>query len=228
MKLLKAKSDSSTGTILSLLDRYAGFISLAGKKARRSSFDEGNRLISSLGEDQKVKIISRLQSDVLLFEETLGAKERLTDSPRLLWRYLVKSGLTPCSDIFGKIEETDVLNVYGLDQDLIFQNFSFFDWTSFTLEQIFFEKWYKATQRDPAVTRQVYEAAVKVFSGESKGTVDPEIPWHVVEEVESELLFQFHLRIKYISPLFVNQNIAGLLAVNECRELRSRVEGASF
>src|SRR5262249_50245473 len=68
---------------------------------------------SSLPEDRKHAVIAALSQALECFEDASAAQEALRDSPRLLWRALRKLGLTPRSDLFDKIRDTDVINCFS-------------------------------------------------------------------------------------------------------------------
>jgi hypothetical protein len=208
---------------LTLFDQYAGFIEQAGKKIHRARYEEARRMFSALEDAHRIRIIDRLEKDISLYGEILGAGEKLVDSRRLLWRYLAKSGLIPCSDIFDKLGDNDVVEVYSMEQVHLCQNFNFFDWVSVPLEKIFCEAWYKSTKREPAIEQRIYESAIRVFSGQVRTTLDPEVPWHRIDEVDSELLFSFELRLKWLSPVFEKGQVMGLISVSECKNLQSTV-----
>jgi hypothetical protein len=215
------KTGSSTEQFEGLLDRYAGFVAMAGKKTYRSSSDESHRLFQALDETRRTRVIERLQSDISVYEEMIAAKEELTNSKRILWRFLSRAGITPCSDIFDKIGDTDIVEVYGPNHIHLSQNFNFFDWISVTLDRIFCEAWHETTRRDPIVAKTAYETISRIMTGEFRNTFDPQIPWHWLEELDSELLFKFQIHIKWASPIFYNRQVTGFILVNECRDLES-------
>lgn len=220
------ESRSPADLFLALLDRYERFIVLAGKKVRRTDPDEGRRLFGNLNDLQQKRLIHRLETEMSIFSDVLGAGENLTDSPRLVWRYLARGGYTPCSDVFDKMGDSDIIEIYGRDQIHLFQNFNFFDWISLTLERVLCETWYQNTRRDPEIERIIYAEIGRILGGEVDRTYEPDAPWHLIEEVNSEMLFSFELRVKWASPIFQKGQIAGFICVNECRGLESRIQPA--
>jgi hypothetical protein len=175
-----------------------------------------------LSDEQRKRMIGRLEKDVALFEEIVAATEQLTDSRRVLWRYLARSGYRPCSDIFDKISDTDVVEIYSREQIHLCQNLNFYDWISITLERVLCETWFEATWRDPEFERQLHDLVFRFLSTDVRETIDPKIDWHGVKELESEMLYQFQIRIKWMSPIFVGREVVGFILINECRDLESQ------
>lgn len=157
--------DSTIDRFCSLMDQYAVFVEKAGKKARRTSPDVTRALFQSFDSAQKERVIERLQREIVILQETLEAGEPLANPSRQLWRYLAHTRQVPCSDIFDKITMTDTIQVFGADHRLHFVSLNFYDYVSFTLEQIFGETWHGATRRDAEIEQRLYEVFVKAFSG---------------------------------------------------------------
>jgi hypothetical protein len=216
-RLHKVHSDSSFDRFSSLLDRYADFLIHAGKPVRRATPEKARSLFSALEASHKTRIISRLEIEITLFEEIIAAGEKLTDSARFVWRYFTKCGGSPSSDIFGKIHEGDVVEIYSTEQIHLFQNLNFFDWVSSTLESIFCEPWFQTTKRDSEAQLLIYAAALRIITGEVRETLDPKVPWHLIEEIDTEMNLKFHLRLKWISPVFKNQQLESIIAISECK-----------
>ena len=91
-------------------------------------------IFSKLPENEKKSAISLISSILEVCEEVRGEGWSLRDNRRLIWRALSKLGWTPGSDIFGLMEDGDVICFHDANQRLIFQNLNFFTWVSYTLE----------------------------------------------------------------------------------------------
>jgi hypothetical protein len=196
------KRDSLTDRYCSLMDQYAQFVAKAGKKVRRASPEESRALFEGFDSAHQERAIERLETEIAIFQETVEAGEALANPSRQVWRYLMKTRQVPCSDVFDKIRMTDTIQVYGSDHRLSFVSLNFYDYVSFTLDQIFAETWHSAVRRDAEIEQRLFEALIKAFSGESRQTVEVDVPRHLVEEVESESLLQSWLLVKYISPIY--------------------------
>lgn len=214
-----AKPHSQTDHYLSLLDEYARYLAAEGKKVRRSPPEEGRRMFENSSEGRRAAIITRFETELEIFAEATRAGEKLTDSRRLLWRHFAKGGITPDSELFGNITDTDVVELYGLDQIHLCQTLNFFDWVTATLEQVFSDTWFQLSRRDPGIEAKLHELATKLFTGQVTKTYDPQIPWHVVEDLGSTPTNKFRLRLKCVSPVYRKGQFYGFVTVNECEKV---------
>jgi hypothetical protein len=208
-----AQFASPLDRFLFLMDRYEYFVAKAGTKIRRAPPEKTKAIFLSADQALKERMIGRLKSEISIFEDALGAGESLEDSGRQLWRYLIKRKLVPCSDLFDKISETDTVQVYGCDFRLLFASLNFFDYVSFTLEQIFSETWQSAVVRDPKVIQQLTADFTQIFSGEIRHTVEPSAPSHLIEEIETESLLKSDLHVKWMSPVFSNDKVDCIVSI---------------
>jgi hypothetical protein len=171
--------------------------------------------------DLKVQdqILLGITSDLEIFESMLGEGHSLRDTPKLVWRYLHKLGLTPQSDIFDKITDDDIVEVYLVEdgaQRQVFRNLKFLECVSFTIDQIFGADWRVTTTRDEKSAGKILELAVGVMTEKITGTLalDSLIEKHLLQEVDSPELFTILIQIKYISPVKRNGKVAGAFVIN--------------
>ena len=135
-----------------------------------------------------------------------------------MWRAIRKLGWTPQSDVFDRIGDKDVVNIYTPQNIQIFQNLNFFDWVTLTLEDLYGTPWHGYSRREAKCAELAYQNALEVFTGVRTATYSPDIPEHYVEEVGTEGETKFYIKIHTASPLRQNGQIVGLLAINRCRE----------
>jgi hypothetical protein len=222
-KLHEIKPDASFNRIRSLLDRYSDFVAQAGKSVRRMSPEKLEALLQSLEPSRRDGMIARLENEVSIFENMLSAGESLENPARQLWRYLLTTKQVPCSDILDKINPTDTIQVYGVDHRLLFASLNFYDYVSFTLEQVFCETWHKAVRRERKVEETLYASFMRVISGEISHTIEGEPP-HLVEEIDTEMLLKSDLRVKWISPAFSKENNSKLVSIISVVEISNHQE----
>jgi hypothetical protein len=214
-KLHEIQHDLSFDRFRLLMDRYTAFVAQAGKFVRRAPPEKTEEIFHSADPAQRERMITRLETEISIFEDTLGAGEALENGSRQLWRYLLKRRLVPCSDMFDKISKDDTIQVYGTDLKLQFASLNFFDHVSFTLEQIFSETWQSAVTRDAKVSEGLYVEFTRLFSGEIRHSLNSNSPVHLIEEVDTESLLKSHLRVKWMSPVFLNDKVDSIISVVE-------------
>ena len=103
------------------------------------------------------------------------------------------------------------LKLDALGQKHVFQNLEFFNWISFTIEEVFSTHWYEAVIRPPGMVELLYELASKLLSGEYATTMPSGIPEHSIEEVGSELELKYLMNVRYLSPLKENGSVVGFV-----------------
>ncbi len=196
---------------------YSDLLASEGKKVRPIRGPD-LPVFSALPLEKKQRAIDFITSALEVFEETRAEGYKLVDSPKLLWRSLRKLGWTPQSDVFDRIGDKDVVNVYSSEQVQVFQNLNFFDWVSLTLEELYANPWHQYSRRERHCAELAYQSAVEVFHGVRASTFSPDIPEHYVEEIDTAENRKFYIKIHTASPLRQNGNVVGLLAINRCRE----------
>jgi hypothetical protein len=177
-------------------------------------------LFRKLDQASQQQALQVLGMSLEVFAEVKAEGNSLRDTPKLLWRCLSRLGWTPTEDIFDKIEDGDVVEIYSLQQVGLFRNLCFYEYVSFTLEQLFASTWYELTERDPEPTRKLYEMAMGFIRGEITQTIDPQVQPHVIRELRSARLLDIEITMRFCAPLKHKRDLSGIMVVN-----RSRIVG---
>lgn len=190
-------------------------------------FQEGVRVIPFLSPEmplfakataeERQKATDSLRTIVGIHEETLSSGTGALNSQQLIWRALTKFNLIPEPEVFTKFKSEDIVLVYDDQQTLVFWNLQFFKYVSLSVEQLFLDKWYLFTKRDPAVQEKIAQMASNAFSGKYSGTFEINIPGHEVEEVGTLENVKSWMEILWGSILKRNKNFGGLLIVQRMR-----------
>jgi hypothetical protein len=56
-------------------------------------------------------------------------------------------------------------------------------------------------------------------TGAYEGSVEPDVPEHVLEEIDTDEMLKFWIKVKCISPLKSKGRITGVVVINRCRWL---------
>lgn len=173
---------------------------------------------SNFSVENQIKTEIDLNRILEVYTEMRSEGISLRDSPKLLWRVMRRMSLTPQSDIFDKIADDDVVEIYNTEQNQIFRNIKFFEYISYSLEEVYGVNWQDATARPEKNARELYALCVDMFSGKIPGTVSmKDVQSHVCEETKSVERFRIHLSFKWLSPIKSEQNVIGLLVVHQCQ-----------
>lgn len=158
-----------------------------------------------------------LETIVSIHEETIAAKETPINSRQLLWRALGRLSLVPDSGIFDRITNEDVVVVYNDVQTAVFWNLQFFNFSSFTVEDMFFGVWHQMTKRDPAVHETLYKMAVNIITGKITGIFHPPVGPHTVEELDSLECTKTIMEIPCGSVLTTKGKFSGMLIIQKMK-----------
>lgn len=161
----------------------------------------------------KPLILSALRENVLLFDEMSAAGEPLIDSPRLLWRSLRRLNWTPRSDIFDKIEDGDVVELYDGAKNQIFRNLAFFNYISLTLEEIVSFPLGVMFNFDPSVLEYHDNTATRIAQQAIHATETLKLAPYIVEEKGGEF-YRVKIHPKWISPVSHNDKCVGVIVVH--------------
>lgn len=165
--------------------------------------------------ERKQQALNQVRFYQQLCNEQLSEGYKVRDTLSLTWRALRQLNLVPTSEIFGEIRETDVVEVYSTDHVQLFRNFSFFDFCSYTLEELSVFEWWLLFERDQSVTESIISESQKIFPGDLKETLTPNIPRHVLKEIRSSDRLMMSCEIRRMSPLFKNRQVAGIMVLEE-------------
>lgn len=195
---------------------YASLLAKEGVRVRPFRSPE-LPVFSKLKDSDKKSAIAQVSTVLEVFEEVLAKDGSLKDSNKLVWRALARLGWVPSSDIFSHMKDGDVICFHDAGQRMIFQTLTFFDWVSYTLEDLYGGLWYTHSRREDAVAQKIYEFAVEVFTGVHQESVEPNVPEHVMHEVDTEEMLKFWIKIARACPLKSDGQITGMLVINRCR-----------
>lgn len=156
-----------------------------------------------------------------LCQEQFKEGYKITDSLTFTWRALKKLGLVPRSDLFSKVTDEDILEVYSSDGRQLYRNFRFFDFCSYTMEELYSLEWWSLYKRDEAFTEKLFAIVGRIFNGEIEETVVPDCPAHVVSETSSVGKIQMNYELRMLSPLHHNSVASAVIAVVRAQIIRS-------
>lgn len=167
--------------------------------------------------EQKREVLQQLSTYLDVCIQTVNDGISLKNTSALTWRMVRKMGLVPLGDIFDKIEEDDVVEIYTPKSVQIFRNMKFFEVCSYTLEELLCLQWWQLYNRPNEITQAIFQETVTVFNQESPETMKSYVPVHFLEEIASTQNFRMQYELRYISPLLDGKKISSLLAVERCK-----------
>lgn len=185
---------------------------LAQEGLNRIAYSEGLPHFSKLSFDMKTKVVHHLQFYHDLCQEQVAEGYTLKDNPSFAWRALKKLGLTPRSDLFSHLTNDMIVEIYSRENVQIFRNFRFFEFCSYTLEELLTIEWWNLFERDPKITNQLFQYASQLLSGEITGNIAPKIGTHIVSEKFSADKNVLNCKVGFAGPLLKNQKPEAFIA----------------
>ena len=181
---------------------------------------------SGLPQEYKTLVLFKLQATLNIYQSTLSNGHSLRDTQRLVWSALKEFGFTGPSDLMNLLEnDDDIVEIYDNSQIQLFCNLRFYDFCSFTLEDLFCRPFQELFERaNPQATQKILEVGLGMFQGQIKQSTNmTEAGTQVVRELDSPLGFEYEMSIHSFTPLFRkgSQLPEALVAVESARFLNA-------
>ncbi|MBO9667234.1 MAG: hypothetical protein J7501_10530 [Bdellovibrio sp.] len=171
----------------------------------------------SLEKEEQNWVIHRLEDYLAICKKVHRAGRPLKDA-----RFLVEEGLRhynfSCDlKVESIIKPSYVVEFYGKDHRQIFRTFNYFEFTSYTLEEIYCRPWYVLYQRDEEVTRQLIESVEPIIEDQIMDPVFFDMPEHSIDERTSLEKLRMMAKEIAVTPLVQTKKLVGYLNVIQVR-----------
>ncbi|MCB0404323.1 MAG: hypothetical protein KDD51_06020 [Bdellovibrionales bacterium] len=147
-----------------------------------------------------------LDAFVTYYQACLQALEEggdLGDSDfKIFWNILKRLGLRPSSDLFDRLNNRDVVEVYTDSYLQIYRNLRFLELCSYPLDHVFSYQWPELFERHKHLNMELYGLTAEILAGKLKGSVPVQQETHLVKEVFSCENRSFWVEHNFISPLY--------------------------
>jgi hypothetical protein len=218
------QADETLSRFKSLSERYATELRREGVRCTPYK-DPTTPHFARATEQVKTNSIVFLETALSVFDEIRAEGGSIRESRALLWRAIQRFQYVPDSQIFEKMKDDDVIEIYSLpDHFHLAWNLNLMACVSLTVEQLLCQPWWEITTRPESVIAKLMELSKGVMTEEWTQTFVPEIPPHEFRELDSEELLRMELTIKYISPLRQNGRNVAFISINSSRPLGSNRE----
>lgn len=204
-------AESLNQEFMSLTEDLSRWLAVEGIKC--SPYAPGLPFFSQLPIPKRQEIVRAVRFYHELCQDQFKDGYKITDSLTFTWRALNKLGLVPRSDLFSRVTDEDILEVYSSDGRQLYRNFRFFDFCSYTMEELYSLEWWSLYKRDESITEKLYAIVAKIFTGEIAETVVPDCPSHVVSETSSAGKIHMIYEPRMLSPLYHNHVATAVIAV---------------
>lgn len=165
--------------------------------------------------DQK-KIIAYLDMSLVVLNECIMSGEDAFDNRVLLWRIFKRIGSAPQDDLFDKISDDDLIEIYFPDHTPLFRNLKFYREFSYTVDEALCQTWYQFCRRDLAVTLKTMRFALK-FMKDARQTKAWDIPAHYVDERGTSMEYRVLMRQKFLSGIHNDGKLTAIICTSDAR-----------
>jgi PAS domain-containing protein len=114
-------------------------------------------------------------------------------------------GLTPANDLFDKLEDGDVVEIYDRDENQIYRNLQFFRVSSYTFEDLMHYRLHELFGRPLWDMLKLLRELRSARSPKFRGTMTSCLAEYEVREKLSQRRYRARIKHKYFSPL-LDQN----------------------
>ena len=172
---------------------------------------------SKLATEQITKVVEHLQFFHDLCIEHVSEGYSIKDSPSFVWRAFRRLGLTPRSDLFSQLTDEHIVEIYSNENVQLFRNFKFFEFCSYSLEELLTIEWWGLFDRDSKLTTKMYEYAAQIFNGELHENVKPALESHFVRELASQDKLAMEYSLDLVGPLYRNKRPEALIILERAK-----------
>ena len=160
---------------------------------------------SKLGIDAQAKVNQRLTGLLEHCSSFEGEGWELRETKRMVWFTALRLGLRPPSDLLDLIGDEDVVEIHGAEGQ-VFRSFSYFNFCSYSLEELESLHFSELYIRDVFVEQQILNAVQRALTS-------PEIQVrplsdHVIQERASARRYHVEHAAQYVVPLAPRGSIA--------------------
>lgn len=176
-----------------------------------------------LTEEQKSSVLQHLQSYLDICRMVRAKKHSLKETTFFVKTALEYFGFEVDKKVFDSIDLDTMVEFYSLNHTQIFRTLHFFEYSSYTLEDIYCRQWIHLYDRDPGVSQEFLRCAESLVLG-SEQIIVPDIGEHFLVERASLEKLKFKAKTLCIAKLEKDHKVAALLNVNVSEPVFEKVE----
>lgn len=165
----------------------------------------------TLSEQQQA--LELLENYCAVCEEAQASGSSILMGREVVTKALQYFGLEVDAKVFDYLEPLCVYEFYSVKQTQFFRTANFFEFNSYTIEDIYCRNWMSLYGRDEELTAEIFKFANQILSGETKEVVYPTMPEHFVIERASIEKLKTQVRFECFAPLTRNGETVGILSI---------------
>lgn len=200
----KIKNDNLENTIeefKKITEDYSSFMAKYNRRIGSWNNRSLNKL-KAMGAEVLKDRTQKLKRHLSYYESAEKEEIYPIQESQILWRILRAQNWSFPSDLFPKLRDSDIIEIYNLDFIQYFANSTFMENCSYDLSDISAHTWPELFTRPQDYTNQVINKIDQVISNPVSKTVDFNIEPHTGEEIFSLERRKILINMGVIAPLF--------------------------
>lgn len=157
---------------------------------------------TALSSEDQEKVLTGTQVFLNTWMTLEKEKFNLRSEQQFLWRAMQMNDIRLPSDCLDKIKTDEFIEVYDLNGIHLWYNLRYFTICSHTVEDIRCIPWNDRYLRQPIIDQHCFEAIQEAMMLEQPEVINCKVPEHIVDEVESTLLYKLQVTFKKIAPIY--------------------------
>lgn len=175
---------------------------------------------SSLLPEQQHQILQQMDLMIDLGSQ-LHTEKRSIRGSQYAWAFCKALGVLPPHDLYSRIPDNSVIDIYDANHKLIFACLDFFEMVSYSLEELYSRPWMDLFIRENSeVFGKLWALSNEMLAGKYKGPVDTShYESSVIRESAYPELRWARMQPRLFAPLFKDHKVAGYICANEILEM---------
>lgn len=165
----------------------------------------------TLSEQQQA--LELLENYCAVCEEARRDRSSILMGREVVNKALQYFGLEVDPKVFDYLEPLCVYEFYSVKQTQFFRTANFFEFNSYTIEDIYCRSWMSLYGRDEDLTGEIFKFANQILSGETKEVIYPALPEHFVIERASLEKLKTQVKFECFAPLIRDGQTVGILSI---------------
>lgn len=164
----------------------------------------------SIPEQQQA--IHLIENYCAVCQSTRQAGASLRDGQAILDQALAHFNMQVDPEVFKFIGKGTVYEFYCVNQTQFFRTANFFEYTSYTIEDLYSRSWMNLYDRDEQITRKIMGYASQILTGAKTGVIRPDLPEHVLSERASLEKIKISVFFECLAPILQDGAVVGIVA----------------
>ncbi|OFZ45735.1 MAG: hypothetical protein A2381_14900 [Bdellovibrionales bacterium RIFOXYB1_FULL_37_110] len=192
-----------------LIDKYVDTLRKMGHDNVIGSYTGYEKIKNNVDEKCIQRLINHLKPAITTISNLEHENElNIYDQKESFYlkRFLFLNKLHTNYNLDEILDESDVIEIYDFNHIQMYRSFNFFQYCSYSFEEIFTNEWWRLFKRSIFVTNKIIETADNILTQQLIEIQHVNCPDHWVDETNSKHNFGCYVRQRIMIPLLNEKN----------------------